>query len=145
MKHLIFTGKPKTGKSLFAKMIFGNRKTAILDGRQFDPANNFFPFDLCKGIFTFDTLIIDDVKPDFDYESLDLISCDDEMIISRKNRNMEVIKTPRFVIITNFKEKIATKKSFTTRFKIIDFDKNPIKDLMKIIKEEKIIVEAARF
>ncbi len=141
MKHIIFTGKPNTGKSLFAKMIFGGRKTVVLSGRTFDVENNFFQFDLCKRIFIYDTLIIDDVKANFDFKSLDLISCHHEMIISRKNRDMEIIKTPRFVIITNHTEKIPTDNSFRSRFKIIDFDKNTIADLTKLIAEEKIIIE----
>ena len=142
MKHIIFTGSERTGKTLFAKMIFGSEKTAILNGRRFDLENDCFALDLCEGNFTYETLIIDDVKPDFNFESLYASCFNNEMIINRRFRERKVIKTPKFVIITNSPVKNSDlKDSFKRRFHVIDFDKDPISDLMKLIEEEKIIIK----
>lgn len=142
MKHIIFTGSERTGKTLFAKMIFGSEKTAILNGRRFDLENDCFALDLCEGNFTYETLIIDDVKPNFNFESLYASCFYNEMIINRRFREREVIKTPKFVIITNSPVKNSDlKDSFKRRFHVIDFDKDPISDLMKLIEEEKIIIK----
>ena len=141
-KHIIFTGSERTGKTLFAKMIFGSEKTAILKGRLFDLEKNHFPFDLCESSFRYETLIIDDVKPNFNFESLYASCFNNEMIINRRFREREVIKTPKFVITTNAPLKNSDlKDSFKRRFHVIDFDKDPISDLMKLIEEEKIIIK----
>ena len=140
-KHIIFTGSERTGKTLFAKMIFGSEKTAILYGRRFDLENDCFALDLCEGNFTYETLIIDDVKPNFNFESLYTSCFNNEMIINRKFREREVIKTPKFLFISNYPLDLPTNPSFKRRFHVIDFDKDPISDLMKLIEEENIIIK----
>ena len=142
-KHIIFTGSELTGKTLFAKMIFGGEKTAIVNGRSFDVENHYFALDLCEGDFKYETLIIDDIKENFNYESLHPTFFRNEMMINRKNRQREVILTPRLIIITNFTQKLLSVNSLKSRFHVLDFDNDPISDLMKIIQEEKIIIKTA--
>ena len=90
-KHIIFTGSEKTGKTLFAKMIFGGEKTAILDGRSIDITEDAFALDLCKGSFEYETLIIDDIESDFYFESLYAKLFNNEMIINRKFRDKNIV------------------------------------------------------
>ena len=144
MKHLIFTGKPKTGKSLFAKMIFGTEKAMWINGRE-NLLNTPFLFD-SRGAWNFDTIIIDDLRSDFNIDSFYTTICAPLLKIDRQGRESITVTMPRFVFILENQDLLPIDSpSFIRRFKLIDFDKNPIKDLMKIIKEEKIIVEAARF
>ena len=140
-KHIIFTGSEKTGKTLFAKMIFGGEKTTIIKGRSVDITEDPFALDICKGSFDYETLIIDDIKPDFFFESLYDKLFNNEMIINRRFREREVIKTPKFVFISNYPLDLPTNPSFKRRFHVIDFDKDPISDLMKLIEEEKILIK----
>ena len=140
-KHIIFTGSELTGKTLFAKMIFGGEKTAFINGKYFDVGNDYFALDLCKEHFNYETLIIDDIKENFKYESLYPTFFRNEMMINRICRESEVVKTPRLVIITNFTHKLLSVESLKSRYHVIDFDKDPVADLMKIIKEEKIIIK----
>ena len=141
MKHIIFTGKENTGKTLFAKMIFGGENTAVLEGRIFDIENDYFLFDLNEGDFAYDTLIIDDLKSDFNFESLYTRIFQSTMCTNRMNRSPEIIKTPLFIFITNYPENLPVLNSFKNSFDVIDFDKDPVSNLMDLIREKKITVK----
>lgn len=89
-----------TGKSLTAKAIGKIRKQNSLGGKQFDP-NNRFAFQNVD--INAKSLFIDDVKADFDFESMFNVVTDD-MQIERKHRDQYTVPfkdSPKVIITTN--------------------------------------------
>lgn len=143
MKHLIFTGKPKTGKSLFAKMIFGTEKAMWINGRE-NLLNTPFLFD-CRGAWNFDTIIIENLRSDFNIESFYTTIFAPILKIDRQGREPITVTMPRFVFIMESSNQLPLDSaSFMRRFKVIDFDKHKISALIKMIQTEKIIINTPR-
>ena len=143
MKHIIFTGSERTGKTLFAKMIFGTEKAMWINGRE-KLLNTAFLFD-DRGACNFDTIIIDDLRSDFNIESFYTTIFAPILKIDRQGREPITVTMPRFVFILESADLLPLDSaSFQRRFHVLDFDKNPISDLMKIIHEEKIIIKTDR-
>lgn len=142
-KHIIFKGKPRTGKSLFANIVFGDKKIRNINGRQ-DLLNKTFLFDFTSDEnWDFENIVIDDPRSDFDIEDFYSLIFEDKMVINRLNRELLTVKTPRFIFLLD-SEKIYLPEccpTFQRRFHVLDFDKDPISDLIKIIQEEKIIIK----
>lgn len=143
MKHLIFIGKRDSGKSLFAKMIFGTEKTKRLNGRIKNMLNNPFLFHHERA-WQFDTIVIDDCKPDFDIESFYNLIFAPLLKVDRKGLEAVTVPMPRFVFILESENLLPfNSPSFKRRFKVIDFDKHKISSLIKMIQTEKIIIKTA--
>ena len=144
-RHIIFKGKEHTGKSLFAKIIFGNEKVLKIAGYK-SPSNHDFIFDNGSDKWDYDYILIDDPrKKSFDISEFYEISSREHMIINIKFYGQLRVKTPKFIFLIN-SDVISLPENnptFIRRFKVLDFDKNPISDLMKIIHEEKIIIKTA--
>lgn len=142
-KHIIFKGKERTGKSLFANIIFGDKKIAHIDGRA-GLLNNTFLFDfISEEPWDFDNILIDDPRSDFNIEDLYPLIFAGRMVINRLNREPLTVITPRFIFLVD-SERIFLPEccpTFQKRFHLIDFDTALISDLMKIIQEEEIIIK----
>lgn len=144
-KHIIFTGSEFTGKTLFAKLIFGHEITAYINGRGDLLSDDFiFDFDYRED-WNYVNIVIDDPKPTFNIESFYHLLVAPQMCVNRQGRRAMIVETPRFIFILDSKIELPNDSSFHNRFRVIDFDKNSIADLTKMIKEENIIIEAARF
>lgn len=140
MKHLIFIGKRGTGKSLFAKLIFGGEKTLHIDGRS--AVNSPFFLDSGKENWDFEKIIIDDIANGFRFSRFYEDFSHSKMVLQRKYKKLEIVKTPLFILIIDGEnETFINDKAFLSKFHVIDFDKNTIADLTKIINEEKIIIK----
>lgn len=143
MKHLIFIGKPATGKTLFAKMIFGTEKTMWLDGRH-SLLKTHFTFDH-RGAWNYNTIVIDDLRSDFNIESFYTTISAPVLKIDRQGREPITVTMPRFVFILESADMLPLDSaSFNRRFKVIDFDKHKISSLLKLIKTEKITIITSR-
>lgn len=143
-KHIIFKGKPRTGKSLFAKMIFGTEKTMWINGRG-GLLKNTFLFDR-RDAWNFDTVIIDDLKPDFNIESLYDTICGPILRIDRQGRESITVAMPRFVFILENENLLPVNSgAFNRRFKVIDFDRHKICSLINLIQTEKITINTPRY
>lgn len=146
IKHIIFKGKERTGKSLFAEIIFDREKTLWVNGSKVRPDNYFF-LDTSREKWDYEYVVIDDPKPTFDIESFyNMIFCD-LLTINRRNREIENVKMPKFIFLID-SQRVALPElnlaTFNRRFTILDFDKNTIADLTKLIEEEKIIINNHR-
>lgn len=146
IKHIIFKGKERTGKSLFANIIFDRTKTLWVDGRKVTPDNHFL-LDTGREKWDYDFVVIDDPKPTFYIESFyNMIFCD-LLTINRLNREIENVKMPKFIFLID-SERVAlpdlSLATFNRRFTVLDFDKNTIADLTKLIEDEKIIINNHR-
>ncbi len=144
IKHIIFKGKERTGKSLFANIIFDRAKTLWIEGRSFD-INNPFPFESGREKWDYEYVVIDDLHCRFNIESVFPVIFSDVLVINRLNRELEHVKMPTFIFITDSSyNSLPVEQSFRRRFKVIDFDKNTIADLTKLIEDEKIIINNHR-
>ncbi|MEC5157086.1 hypothetical protein [Chryseobacterium sp. MP_3.2] len=142
-KHIIFIGKRDSGKSLFAKMIFGTEKTMWINGSG-NLLNNPFLFDHGKE-WKIDNVVIDDLHPDFNIESFYNTICAPVLKINRQGRETITVTMPRFVFILKSDNRLPIDSpSFMRRFKVIDFDKHKISSLIKMIQTEKIIINTPR-
>jgi hypothetical protein len=146
IKHIIFKGKERTGKSLFANIIFDRTKTLWVDGRKVTP-DNLFLLDTSREQWDYEYVVIDDPKPTFDIESFyNMIFCD-LLTINRLNREIENVKMPKFIFLID-SERVALPDvrlaTFNRRFTVLDFDKNTIADLTKLIEDEKITINNHR-
>lgn len=141
-KHIIFIGGEETGKTLFSKLIFGEKKTFYINGRSFHTES--FPYDNGSDEWEYENVLVDDLNSKYTVDDLLWIIGGDKLHINRQCRSMITVDMPRFIFITNFLS-LPDTDSFRRRFYVIDSTKSTIADLMKMIKEEKIIVEAARF
>lgn len=145
MKHLIFKGKPLTGKSLFSRIIFNNEQTCWIDARTFRKES--FPFDVTYNEkWEYENIVIDDPGKDFNLEEFYTLIFSDNLIIDRKNRERIAVKTPRFIFLLDSEIIDLPEKtpSFNRRFHVVDFDKDPISEVTKIIHQEKIIIKTAQ-
>lgn len=143
MKHLIFIGKRSSGKSLFAKMIFGTEKTIWKSGYK-ELLNNPFLFDH-RGAWDINTIVIDDCTPDFNIETFYNFIFAPLLKIDRQGQEPITVTMPRFVfILENDNQLPINSPSFIRRFKVIDFDKHKISSLIKLIQTEKIIIKTAQ-
>ncbi len=143
MKHIIFTGSERTGKTLLAKMIFGTEETLWVSGRQSLMETSFL-FEH-RGKWTYNTIVIDDLRSYFNIESFYTTIFSSILKIDRQCREPITVTMPRFVFILESADLLPLDSaSFQRRFHVLDFDKDPIADLMKIIKDEKIIIKTAR-
>lgn len=142
MKNLIFIGKARTGKSLFALMIFGREKTFYIDGRC--DLNDRFLFDDNSEKWEYENVIIDDLRSSLKFGNPDFHQrfIYNQILLHRRGKLSEAVKRPRFIFIVDSEEmEINIPGLFQDRFSIIDFDKNTIADLTKILTEEKIIIK----
>ena len=144
IKHIIFKGKPRTGKSLFANTIFDRAKTLWITAykiKNFDP----FLFDVRRSVWDYEYVVIDDPSRKFNIDSFINTIFADELVIERRGRDSIKVKMPKFIFLIDSETiTIPEDESFQRRFKIIDFDKNTIADLTKLINEEKIIINNHR-
>lgn len=139
-KHIIFTGRRCTGKSLFAKLIFDSQTTLFVDGRFFRNDHHSYASDREK--WDYKNVVVDDLRPSIEIESLYSNIFHDTMIIDRQGREVEIVKTPRHIFVLNsIPVETSITATFKRRFHVFDFDKDPISDLMKIIHDEKIIIK----
>ena len=142
IKHIIFKGKERTGKSLFANIIFDRAKTLWIEGHRIK-LDNYFLFDTGRDKWDFEFVVVDDPKPSFDIESFYQIIFADVLKIDRLNREIEYVQMPKFIFLID-SERVAlpdiSLATFNRRFTVLDFDKNTIADLTKLIIEEKIII-----
>lgn len=139
-KHIIFTGKPRTGKSLFAKMIFGTEKTMWINGRE-NLLNTPFLFDR-PGAWNFDTIIIDDCRSTFNIEGFYTTIAAPILKIDRQGRESITVTMPRFVFILESADLLPLDSaSFNRRFEVIDFNKHKISSLIKLLQTEKLILK----
>lgn len=143
-KHIIFKGKRGNGKTLFSKIIFGNQKTLKIAGYKFNRVNDFL-FDNFKSEWDYDFILVDNLQRNFDITSWYSILSLEKLCIDRRFEERCFVDLPTFIFIVDSElvdlpENIAT---FTRRFHVFDFDKDPISDLMKIIQDEKIIIKTA--
>lgn len=140
MKHLLFIGKRGSGKSLFAKMIFGIFKTFYVDGKN-EISNPFF-LDNGQDHWDYENIVIDDITAKFNISRFYEDFGQKKMILNRRGKNGKIIKTPRFILIIDSQnDAFLNDKNFIKEFHVIDFDKNTIADLKKILNEEKIIIK----
>lgn len=89
-----------TGKSLVGRAIQKMRKVTFIGGKQFDPSNRFAFMDVEVGD---QLVIIDDVKEDFNFESLFTVITND-MNIEAKGANRYTIPfeySPKILITSN--------------------------------------------
>lgn len=143
MKHLIFIGKRGSGKSLFAKMIFGTERTMWINGYK-GLLNNPFLFEH-RGAWNFNTIVIDNCTPDFNIETFYNFLFAELLKIDRQGRESITVPMPRFVFILESENLLPINyPSFKRRFKVIDFDKHKISSLIKLIQTEKIIIKTAQ-
>lgn len=140
MKHIIFTGKRGTGKSLFAKLIFNDENTLFIDGRNFRGDQNSYAS--CREVWDYEKVIVDDVNKNLNFLSLYSNIFLETMCVNRMHREPELVKTPLHIfIVDSISLKLNTDDaSFRRRFNVIDFDKNTIADLTRLINDEKITI-----
>ena len=144
-KHIIFKGKPRTGKSFLSRLIFACKSTYWVDGRTFPGSSFLFDPGTVKQ-WDFDNVVIDDLRKDFNIEEFYSLIFADTMVINSPFRETKTVKTPRFIFLLD-SEKILLPEccpTFQRRFHVLDFDKDPISDLMTIIQEEKITINTVR-
>lgn len=145
IKHIIFKGKPRTGKSLFAKMIFDQEKTLIINRRVIVGDFNPFLFASNKKPWNYENVLIDDpVCKKFEIDFFYKYVFHDEIEVKIPYEHSFFVKTPRFIFTLDDTVQLPDTPSFNSHFKIIDFDKNPIADLTKLINEENIIINNHR-
>ena len=100
-----------TGKGLFVQGIQEIRKVAILDGKSFDDKKSF-PYQTVTQ--DTQTLVFDDVKKNFDFESkFSLVT--EGLTLERKNKDavkLTVEESPKLVISTNYARRIQSCKRF---------------------------------
>ena len=144
IKHIIFKGKERTGKSLFANIIFDRAKTLWINGWEIEEFNCFL-FDTGRENWDYEYVIIDDPKRNFEIDSLYNNIFADKLSINRRFRDVKLVKMPKFIFLIDSETiTLPEDESFQRRFKIIDFDKNTISDLTKLINEENIIINNHR-
>lgn len=144
VKHIIFTGRERTGKSLFANIIFDRSKTLWVKGNEMT-YDNYFLFDTTREKWDYEYVIIDNLKASFDIEVFYNFLFANELCINRRNIGKVYVKMPKIIFIfdagVTVNQDLAT---FNRRFTVLDFDKNTIADLTKLIEEENIIINIHR-
>lgn len=136
MKHIIITGREESGKTLLAKLLFSSDCTLYKDGRTF--FKEVFPYDNGADDWNYKNILIDDITATTD-ELISLVAVD-ELKINRQSKPVINIPVPMFVFTTDNKIE-SDKASFNRRFHIIDTDTTSIAEILKIIKEESIIIK----
>ena len=139
-KDIIIIGPERSGKTLFAKMIFEKEKTLFLDGRRFKPWDSF-PFDNGKEEWNYDNVLIDDIPENFPIISLIMLHSMEKLAVNRLNRQVISVKKPRFIYIATQLLELELTPSIIRRFHVVDSSKTTISDLMKLIEEEELIIK----
>jgi len=108
-----------TGKGIFAQAVRQLRKTAVIDGKKFDP-NDRFCFQAVTE--TTQAVYIDDVKPDFDFLRLNS-ALTEGLTIEQKNQQsvkLTIERNPKFYITAN-QILQASGNTFDRRTYILEF------------------------
>lgn len=135
-KILVFTGQPKTGKTLLSRMLFKQEETVYIDGGTDFPIS-YLRYELDPRI---KHVILDDLYVNVDMSFLNIFLHSTKVKVEKKGSETTLIPTPLLVISTTDPFKTKYLKELSRQIEIVDFDKLTFREVVSIIERYNIMI-----
>lgn len=133
-KILVFTGKPRTGKSLLSRMLFKWGETVLFDGRGEFP-HHYLRYEIDPGI---KYIILDDLHGITKMEFLKIFLNNKSIKVERKGEKAISMPTPLLIITTSDPSTTKYLKEYSEQIEVIDFDTLTFREVVGIIERYNI-------